>query len=525
MPKVINVVDLFAGPGGLGEGFSAFSAKAKGDHFQIRMSVEKEASAHQTLTLRALYRNLRATGDQRYYHEYLAGETDRVGLQARVADAWQESLAETLDAPRALGEDNSLIHKRLKGLVHDRQNEPWIVIGGPPCQAYSLAGRSRNKGIKGYRPEKDNRHFLYQEYLEVLAIVQPQVFVMENVKGILTSRVGGTRIFPSIRADLQNPSKAIGKRQPGKQYRIYSLSTAPASDTFGVLGDDVVYGRDADYVIRAEQFGVPQARHRVILLGVCTDIDREPCLLEVQSVVPIEQVLTGLPPLRSRLSGAKDDPEKWEMAIRAQAATTASELRRRGSRSRALAGHIDARVKSLKSQMPVASDKRGLQPFSSRLPDNLRRWLDTDPPPRLINHEARGHMESDLGRYFFSACWAELFSGEESPVPKAEHFPRCLAPNHANWESGHFADRFRVQCRGRPATTITSHISKDGHYFIHYDPTQCRALTVREAARIQTFPDNYCFEGNRTQQYVQVGNAVPPYLARQIAEVVYDLIR
>ena len=153
--------------------------------------------------------------------------------------------------------------------------------------------------------------------------------------------------------------------------------------------------------------------------------------------------------------------------------------------------------------------------------EQLHEWFLDSNLSGHSNHETRGHIAKDLARYLFCACYAQGTHGES---PRSHHFPRSLAPKHANWRSGKFVDRFKVQLPDRPSSTVTSHISKDGHYYIHYDPAQCRSLTVREAARLQTFPDNYFFEGNRTQQYVQVGNAVPPLLARQIAEIVYDVL-
>ena len=142
----------------------------------------------------------------------------------------------------------------------------------------------------------------------------------------------------------------------------------------------------------------------------------------------------------------------------------------------------------------------------------------------VLNHSTRAHIVSDLERYLFASSFATV----TGTSPMLSDFPTSLLPDHDNVEmalgNGLFADRFRVQLARKPSTTITSHISKDGHYYIHYDPSQCRSLTVREAARLQTFPDDYFFCGPRTSQYQQVGNAVPPALARQIAGLVASLL-
>ncbi len=521
MSHHINIIDLFAGPGGLGEGFSSFrKSTAPSGGFRIRASVEKESSAHDTLTLRALYRKLVGTKEAKHYHAYIAGEISKNDLISAVPQAWCLALEETLEQPSALGLDNERIHQRIRQLIKAHNKDPWVVIGGPPCQAYSLVGRSRNMGISGYRAEDDHRHFLYREYLEILDVVQPDVFVMENVKGILTAKVGGELIFPTIRQDLEHPASALGrKRSSGRTYKLRSFVMPP--DSGNLFEQD--YREDKSFVIHAERYGVPQARHRVILLGIATDIEREPHTLEAVSPVSVEKVLTGLPRLRSRLSKGGDDKKKWRASIEDQAANIKRELQ--GSGQAVLLDEIQYQLGKLRFKAPIKSYGYDQVPFSKKLPDSLADWLSNDMPLKVLNHESRGHIPGDLGRYFYSACWATAYKNTDNLVPKAKDFPDCLAPAHINWKSGHFADRFRVQARGRPATTVTSHISKDGHYFIHPDPSQCRSLTVREAARIQTFPDNYFFEGGRTQQYVQVGNAVPPFLALQLAEIVWGLLK
>lgn len=527
-PEPIKVVDLFAGPGGLGEGFSASG------HFNIVVSAEMESSAHSTLRLRAFYRKLRQIGELALqpYFDICNGKTTPPTAEKpldiwdeQTKNAWIEACNEALQLTLGNAEDNEKLDQRISQSGVGR-NAPWILIGGPPCQAYSIVGRARNKGKEDYRAEDDHRHFLYKEYLRIIARYKPSIFVMENVKGILSSKIGEQHIFHNILRDLAAPdvaTKTLSVRATG--YRIYSLST----DVCFTRHDkpDEIDARD--FIVYAEKYGVPQARHRVILLGVREDIcqlmgpDWSPGQLSPAPKVTVENVLETLPRLRSTLSRRKDNESDWKEVVVNHARELATEAMEKGLDS------ISIELKKLSKQEDLANQVSSNEPYQRPTTGSaeLNNWLAGDGVAkrlsRHLNHESRGHMESDLRRYAFASVFARVH--KRSPKGHSEFSLKGLAPAHENWETGKFADRFRVQLATEPATTVTSHIAKDGHYFIHYDPSQCRSLTVREAARLQTFPDDYYFQGNRTQQYHQVGNAVPPYLAHKIEQCVRSILK
>lgn len=523
----IQIVDLFAGPGGLGEGFSSHRFSSSGaDTFEITVSAEMEASARSTLRLRAFYRLLKrkAPGHLPEYYRVCEDGGDTTSLSPGASKLWDEAGKEALQLELGKPEDNARLDARLEKVLD--ASKPWVLIGGPPCQAYSLVGRARNRGIEGYQAENDPRHFLYREYLRIIQQRRPAVFVMENVKGILSSEVGGKRIFPQILQDLADPDMALGKTDSGPKYKIFSLVT---DDVFENLAarDSV---NPANYVIRAEEYGVPQARHRVILLGVSEDFDQWAGDYKLQPIEgpKIDKIIDNLPKLRSGITKKIDSSESWEQVVRANLSRLAVERKKQNiciSNTDLLADTLTR----LSDNFSVGQLDRGALKLA-KLPGqhgetdtHLDSWLIDKKLRFWFNHETRGHMDSDLRRYAYAAAFAEIY--DRSPKGHRDFNLPGLEPDHKNWKSGKFSDRFRVQRRGIPSSTITSHIAKDGHYFIHYDVDQCRSLTVREAARLQTFPDNYFFLGNRTQQFHQVGNAVPPYLARQIADVVANIIR
>lgn len=511
-PLPIKIVDLFAGPGGLGEGFSSLD---NGSAFKILVSAEMESSAHQTLQLRAYFRHLKANElslDQ--YYRFCNGES-ALPYDMSTETAWNEAKLEARQIRLGSADGNCELNKVLDEAKIGVE-KPWVLIGGPPCQAYSLVGRSRNLGKENYKAEEDDRHFLYQEYLKIIQKYKPSVFVMENVKGILSAKVNNKKIFQTILRDLSNPDEALGHKFT-HGYKIYSLSHPICYEH---NGSDFV--NPHQFIIRAEEYGIPQARHRVILLGVRDDLNISPELLKKTDSCSVDDVIQ-LPMLRSKLSKEIDSASKWHEIIKQQTQELINDIAKYDDLEK-LKLELEHVTQSITSNMPTGDLRMNKQAQSFKFKNSeLSNWYIDDHLKVWLNHEARGHMASDLRRYVYASSYAKAYG--ISPKGHEGFYLEGLRPNHKNWESGKFSDRFRVQVGSRPATTITSHISKDGHYFIHPDASQCRSFTVREAARIQTFPDNYFFLGTRTQQFTQVGNAVPPLLANKIANIVKLLLQ
>lgn len=479
---VFPIIDLFAGPGGLNEGFSSVRDENGDFVYKTMASFEMDSFACQTLRLRATYRELvRTRGDLEPYFDYIQGrKTWQSVLTGDFKDAYLAAKAHVYQVE--LGEANrpkvdDFIENQL-GPESGRGH--WALIGGPPCQAYSLAGRSRRTSDETFA--SDHKHFLYREYLHILGKFKPTVFVMENVKGLLSSKNGDSSMFQTILGDLAD-------LPGGAKYEIRSL----------VVDADPELLESSDFIIRAEQYGVPQKRHRVILLGVRSDVASHVprrVLTKADGAVTVRAALQTMPSVRAETSSRRPKINLDWQAVQAQA------LR-------------EVRLTDVTNKVePVKSGSLAI--------DGYEAWINELAPSIPIHHEPRTHMVSDLARYRVMAELAERLGKS----PKYTDLPAALHPEHQNvgQERTPFTDRFRVQIWDAPSTTVVSHISKDGHYYIHPDPKQTRSFTVREAARLQSFPDNYFFEGPRTQQFHQVGNAVPPLLSRQIGDVVADML-
>lgn len=479
---VFPVIDLFAGPGGLNEGFSSVRDDRGDFVFKTLASFEMDSFACQTLRLRATYRELvRTGGDLRPYFDYIQGKkTWQSVLRGDFKAAYLAAKQHVYQVE--LGEDN---RPEVDGFIEqqlgpEQARGHWALIGGPPCQAYSLAGRSRRTGDVSFA--SDHKHFLYREYLHILGKFKPTIFVMENVKGLLSSKNGDSSMFQTILGDL--------KRLPGgASYEIRSL----------VVDAEPHELEPSDFIIRSEEYGVPQKRHRVILLGVRSDVaDSVPrrVLTKADGAVTVRSALQTMPIVHAETSKRRPKLDLDWQAVQADALSEVG------------AAEVGSKPDPVKA--------------GALAQDAYEAWIHEESLDAPIQHVPRAHMVSDLARYRVMAELAERLGKS----PKYTDLPASLHPEHSNIGKigTPFTDRFRVQIWDAPATTVVSHISKDGHYYIHPDPKQTRSFTVREAARLQTFPDGYFFEGPRTQQFHQVGNAVPPLLSKQIGDVVAGML-
>ncbi|TYB32766.1 MAG: DNA cytosine methyltransferase [Flexistipes sinusarabici] len=409
----INYLDLFAGGGGLSEGFirAGYSPVAH---------IEKDTASSYTLKTRMSYHWLKNHGEEDIYNKYIAGELERNSLYRYVPD----SILNTVINKEINNSNLQSIFEHTDYLLNGRKLD--LIIGGPPCQAYSLVGRSRDvRKMLG-----DSRNYLYKYYAEFLRYYRPACFIFENVTGLLSARdEDGTLYF-------DNMIKLFHETGYETEYKILS----------------------------AEKYGVPQTRRRVFIFGYQQGLNMS-------------------------------YPEPSEK-------------------------NLENTVSELFSDLPYVSAGNGKYYASAYCSAGTKYLYDSrircDSIP-LTFHVARQNSENDREIYKIAVKkWTE---GEERL--NYNDLPEHLK-THKNRAS--FTDRFKVVAGNyKYSHTVVAHISKDGHYYIHPDLNQNRSLTPREAARLQTFPDDYFFESYsgkpvKTPAYTQIGNAVPVLLAHGIAE-------
>ncbi|MNU95866.1 Modification methylase HaeIII [compost metagenome] len=399
----LRYIDLFAGAGGLSEGFHV-------QGYEPVAHVEYDKAACYTLKTRVAYHYLAKSGNLEIYHSYLRGVIGRDELYNSIP---KKLLNTVINAE--IGKDNTLIFDGIDKMLNGKKVD--IIIGGPPCQAYSVVGRAPLK-----HKENDERTRLYVQYGRFLKKYQPKLFVFENVPGMLSAANG--QYF----SNLKSYYKRLG----------YELEAR---------------------LLNAYDFGVIQNRQRVIIIGWQKEVDFSYPEFKQEKIKHFrDTIFSDLPSI------------------------TAGETKR---------------VQSYKNE---TNDYL----FQSK----IRNGLDI-----VTQHITRPHNLKDL----------EIYKLAIDKLENGERLKNNLIPEHLRTQKNvtDFLDRFKVV--GEEPHTMIAHIAKDGHHFIHPDMKQLRSISVREAARIQSFPDNYYFEGikedqPRTAAYKQIGNAVPPLMAKKIAD-------
>jgi len=432
--------DLFAGAGGLSEGFIQAG-------FNIIGSIEKEKWACESQKTRHIYHHLKEENSIEDYWNYCREtlSTDDIsknrekiykkfsGLKEEIEHiVWNAAFGNTDDNDNNFSSSEIIDILEKSSSFHRKSID--FIIGGPPCQAYSFIGRSR----MGSQARKDKRNYLFKYYFNIVKHFQPTFFLFENVPGILSADNGS--IFNLIQEDFSK----IG----------YDLKTGVHKDI-------------KKNVHNASNYGIPQNRKRFIFLGVRSNVELK--YPEFPYVNNIKQLTT--------LNTISDLP-----------------FLKAGD------GNDHGLVPYLKNS--------GLSEYQSRMRQNSHG---------VMNHKARP-INKWYDREIYRLAIKKSMKNEWLNYYE---LPKRLK-THRNEHN--FPDRFRVHPWNKLPHTIVAHISKDGHYNIHPDLNQLRSLTVREAARIQSFPDDFKFEGCKTSQYEQVGNAVPPLMAEIMARTIKDML-
>lgn len=407
----MKFLDLFAGAGGLSEGFVR-------EGFESVAHIEFWEAACFTLKTREAFHYLDKHGMQELYANYLKGKISRSELYSNVPQKILDSvICEEIEEKTI-----SKIFRKIDSLKGDSKID--LILGGPPCQAYSLVGRARDpNGMKD-----DKRNYLFLHYAKFLEKYQPKYFIFENVLGLLSAKdKNGNKYFDLMCEEF----KKVGYQT---EYQILS----------------------------ADDFGVLQKRKRVILIGKKTG---------EKFIYPMPELIQHKFTVASAFSG-----------------------------------------------LPALQAGMGDVHYCKML-NTHSRWLDenniaTNYP--VTFHCARPNCKRDLQIY----KRAVLLWNKQKKRLNYNELPNGLK-THANQTT--FLDRYKVVVDNEKASqTVVAHIAKDGHYYIHPDVEQNRSITPREAARLQTFPDDYYFESasgkpSRTDAFKQIGNAVPVLLAQKIA--------
>ena len=407
------VIDLFAGAGGLGEGFATSTNSAGHRHFHVAASIEKDSTACKTLRLRHFFRAFTfGQAPDKYYEAASNAITiqdlfESFPVESDLAE--RSVLCATLgDYPRL--EIRQFIKERLK------RAKAWVLVGGPPCQAYSIAGRSRMRGMPGFG--SDERHFLYREYLRIIADHEPPVFVLENVKGLASATVNGKSTLRRILDDLVNPSRALRRKDgTNPDYSLHGIGKARG--LFNEFCDRIL--------IRAEEHGVPQARHRIFVIGVRNDIelDKDCFVLDYRQPPTVEDMIGSLPKIRSGVTQGEDSFERWKKALATLHKVKYDNAAVRSSVRRTIKAELQMALRNLEASLGRNSTR---YPVYSTGPCEVLKYVTDDRLGTLPDHHARSHMPSDLCRYMFAATYAHI-TGRS---PRLNEFPQSLLPKHSN---------------------------------------------------------------------------------------------